>query len=581
MKLFDITLNGPADGAEELFVKGGENTGGAIAPCGGTASFETYFNLLPHAKYREYCGLDSAELHLDAVGIYAVKFYHRKPNGEKVCLAEHPCSGRCALPLPFPEGGGYTFFEVTGNCTISGGSWQARPKNTRRVKIAVVICTYRREQYVAANLARIAGGIAQDGIWKERLHVYVVDNAGTLDENGICGLPEGGFFEIVKNRNLGGSGGFARGMYEADGDGTFTHILLMDDDVSFDFALLKRTWSLLSCLTEEHSDAAVGGAMLVMERPCVQHEFGGKFDGLIFRSVNGGLDMREAANLLRNERAPRPDYNAWWYCCMPASCVREYGLPMPFFIKGDDVEYGMRAAKEFILSSGIAVWHRSFAAKYTGTLEYYIKRNGAAVAALRTNSGAFKAAVRYAYFMFKSLTLKNYDCAELIFRAYRDFAAGPEFFLSADSADLNREISAHAQPFAPREEIEKIFGGKPELPVVKREKRHSLAACFLMFLENYLPAFMFSKKTGLTDAGAPRAYDCFMKKTVVHLDRESGRGLVLKLDAKRRRKLRRAAYRAFFGILFGYRRIKKSYRSGEREMCSRENWERMFFKEDE
>ena len=92
---------------------------------------------------------------------------------------------------------------------------------------------------------------------------------------------------------------------------------------------------------------------------------------------------------------------------------------------------------------------------------------------------------------------------------------------------------------------------------------------------------MFSKKTGLTDAGAPRAYDCFMKKTVVHLDRESGRGLVLKLDAKRRRKLRRAAYRAFFGILFGYRRIKKSYRSGEREMCSRENWERMFFKEDE
>ena len=578
MKLFDITLGNQIDGSGELFVKGGEQINGGIATGGGTASFETYFNLLPHAKYREYCGLNGAELHLDAEGEYTVHFYLRKLSGERVCLAEHGCSGRCALPLPFPEEGGYLFFEVTGECKIFGGSWQARPENTRRVKIAVVICTYRREQFVLANLKKIGEGIESGGEWAERLHVYVIDNAGTLDKSGISGVPAD-VFEIVKNRNLGGSGGFARGIYEADNNGTFTHILLMDDDVSFDFALLKRTWSLLSCLTERHSEAAVGGAMLVMENPVLQYEFGGRFDGLVFKSLNGGLDMRETGSLIKNERAPVPNYNAWWYCCMPASCAKKYGLPMPFFIKGDDVEYGMRAAKEFILTSGIAVWHKSFAAKYTGTLEYYIKRNGAAVAALRTNSGALKAAVRYAYFMFKNLTLKNYDCAELIYRAYRDFSAGPEFFLSADSAELNQEIAAHAQVFAPREEIQKIFGGEPKLPVIKREKRHSLAACFLMFLENYLPAFMFSKKTGLTDAGLPRAYDCFMKKTVVHLDRESGRGLILQLDTKRRKKLRRAAYRAFFGILFNYKKLKKRYRMRGQEMCSRENWERMFFKE--
>lgn len=60
---------------------------------------------------------------------------------------------------------------------------------------------------------------------------------------------------------------------------------------------------------------------------------------------------------------------------------------MPFFIKGDDVEYGMRAAEELILMSGIAVWHQDFAGKYTGILEYYIKRNLAIVSSLWCDAG--------------------------------------------------------------------------------------------------------------------------------------------------------------------------------------------------
>ena len=92
-----------------------------------------------------------------------------------------------------------------------------------------------------------------------------------------------------------------------------------------------------------------------------------------------------------------------------------------------------------------------------------------------------------------------------------------------------------------------------------------------------LPAFAFSDKAGVTDAGFPRASDCFLKRTVVHLERESGRGYVFRLDTKRRRRLRREAYKIFFGMLFCYRKLRKDYRENEQKMYSAENWRRMFF----
>ena len=573
MILFEITLGNTISGAEQLFIKNAAySAAGGSVYVNGTASFETYFNLLPHDTYREYCGVNKAVLNLRAKGRYRADVYWRKKNGARVPVASLDCEGDASVPFAFPKAGGYTFFEIesAGGCKIYGGDWSCEGEEKRYPRIAIIICTYRRESFVERNLAMLREALSREPEWAARLHVFVVDNAGTL--------PAGkGFYDVIKNRNLGGSGGFARGMYEADRAGGFTHMLLTDDDIRLDFSVIKRTWRLLAALEREHAGASVGGAMLVLEEPTVQYEFGGRFDGLMFRSINGGLDMRETASLLKNAHAPEPNYNAWWYCCMPASCVPEHGLPMPFFIKGDDVEYGLRAAERFILSSGIAVWHSDFKNKYNGTLEYYIKRNGAVVAALRSRSGALKAAIRFAYFIFKNLTLKNYDCAELICAAYRDFTGGYKFFTSADPARLNERLRAGAPSPLPEDEICKLCGGPPRLKQPKSQKRHSLAACFLMFLENYLPAFAFSDKAGVTDAGFPRASDCFLKRTVVHLERESGRGYVFRLDTKRRRRLRREAYKVFFGMLFCYRKLRKDYRENEQKMYSAENWRRMFF----
>lgn len=578
MKVFTVKFGNNLSGAEKLFVKGGRydpKSEQLYVAAGDAADFESFFNLLPHPEYTKYCGLNKAVLEIKADGKYRTDIFERLQGGEcrTICSCECDGDSLTEVDLTANARGDYTFFKITAltDCTLHSGAWLAGKPAERQVKTAVIICTYRREGYVSANMMRMADALAAQPEWREKLHFFIVDNACTLE------LESGGFYTVIKNRNLGGSGGFARGMYEAAKDPSFTHLLLMDDDIYFDFNVLERTCNMLALLTEEHKNASVGGAMLVLERPWMQYEFGGRFDGLIFRSLNCDLDVRKPESLIKNEHAPTPNYNAWWYCCMPADCVKKYGLPMPFFIKGDDVEYGLRTIDELILTSGLAVWHQSFENKYTGTLEYYIKRNGAIVAALGSQSGGLKAAIRFAYFMFKNLALKNYDCVELIYRAYRDFKSGGEFFLTADSEKVNEELRAHSQKFAEPAEIEAICGGKPQLKKPKVHKRHSLFDCMLIIIENYMPAFLFSAKPGVTSAGLPRTRDCFMKRTCVQYDEVTGRGLVFTLDKKRRRKLRGLTFRVFFGMLFGYRKIKKQYKKNMAAMCSARNWERMFF----
>ena len=59
----------------------------------------------------------------------------------------------------------------------------------------------------------------------------------------------------IANRNLGGAGGFARGLIAAE-DGGFTHCLFMDDDAAFQMENLIRSFAFLRLA--RNPDAALG-----------------------------------------------------------------------------------------------------------------------------------------------------------------------------------------------------------------------------------------------------------------------------------------------------------------------------------
>ena len=99
--------------------------------------------------------------------------------------------------------------------------------------------------------------------------MFVVDNGRTLPAVELSDE----LVTVIPNNNVGGAGGFARGMISAlEDERSFSHVLLMDDDVRMSPESIKRTFNLLSLVSDAYSDAFINGAMLKLSEPDVQYE---------------------------------------------------------------------------------------------------------------------------------------------------------------------------------------------------------------------------------------------------------------------------------------------------------------------
>ena len=582
MKLFNLLFGCELEGTEKLFYQGGAaydaERKSLRFQAGETASFETYFNLFSYAKYRKYCGIQNANVRFEGTGSFLAEFFCRTQSGNTLPLQTVKFTDSYTVRLDISElpDKGYLYFTLTAEseAELTGGSYLADTNNDNPVKIGLVICTYKRETFVKNNLKRLLAGIAAEPEWGNVLHVFVIDNAKTLE------LPENEYYTVVPNKNLGGSGGFTRGITEVCKDPSFTHFLLMDDDIHFEFETLKRTAYLLRALSDEYRSATVGGSMLYLDKPTVQHEFGGYFTGLQYIARNSLLDMTETDNLIENEDPPKANYNAWWYTCMPTDTMQKYSLPLPLFIKGDDVEYGIRCIDQLILMSGLSIWHQDFSLKYNAALEYYGKRNELILAAIHFNAGRWNLSVKLLYMVFIQLVLKRYYCAELILDAYRDYFKGYQFLIDTDMTQRNTEIMARQPKFYSKDELENTYSLDLNTVVEKKtvkKKRRNIFRFILLTMESFLPAFLFKKQPIAANANSNRAAPLFLRKTSVHYDPYREQGYVCELDTKSRRKIRSETFKMLFFILFHQKKTRKEYQRHYLETCSLEEWNRKFY----
>lgn len=577
MVLFNLQFGGGPAGTRALYYNGEAVPcagGGLSFRAGDTASFDTYFNLFSHAKYARYCGIGACTLVLHGEGRFFARFFRAGSAGEEE-FAAFEFTGELSAPLDLAalpqEGFIYCTLTALTEGRIFSGYYAAQPPCVREVRLAAVICTYRREAFTQETVRRLCEAMQTDPAWAERLHIFVADNGGTLR------MPRSPLYTLLPGRNLGGTGGFTRGMLAALDDGSFTHVLLMDDDILFSFETLARTYRLLCCLLPEYEEATLGGGMLTLEKPTVQYEAGGYYNGFHLRSCGHGLDLTERASLLEGEGESGANFAAWWYCCMAAETIRANGLPLPFFIKSDDIEYGIRCRKEILLFNGIGVWHQDFAGKYNAALEYYIRRNEAVTAILHFTPHKARPKFALLYHVFKQLTLKRYDSAELIVRAYEDFLRGPQFFLKTDAEALNAEILAARAPTLTQAQLHERFPSL-ELADPPPAKRLPVFLRAFLLIENFLPAFCFRKAPVVLPEHDTPVAKAFLRRTAVHYNSAAGQGRVCELDTKRRRELRRRTWKLFFAFLSRYKTLKLSYISHFLQLSSRRQWEKQFRK---
>lgn len=407
-----------------------------------TVSFDTYYNAFFYSKYLVYTQVRSVNAVIEVSGMCQIDLILTDQKGCTKVLEtkENPGPKNVMvfqkIALSDLSAGGMLFLKVTGlseQAVVYRGHWKGDIPTEHDVMLAIIICTYMREEYVKRNIQLLRQTVLAD---LKDVELFVIDNGRTLEPQ------EKAKFHILPNRNYGGSGGFTRGIIEAYEKG-FTHVLLMDDDIRFEPETIYRTIKLLKTAKRSERPLMIGGAMLIEDDPTIQFESGAFYMDGKLRPIGQNLDLSKVASLLENDRERHVQYNAWWYCSFPIAMMEQIGLPLPFFIKSDDVEYGLRAKADILLLNGIGVWHAAFSRKYSSHLEYYIKRNELIVSALhRKDEGGGKAVWKIVRASGKALLKEEPSTVRFLLLAVKDFMEGPAFFERTDEEELNKKLLA-------------------------------------------------------------------------------------------------------------------------------------------
>ncbi len=420
------------------------------------AGFDTYFNGFSVDKWKKYTMLDQLYVRLVLSGKVKVTLYARQKLHERVMtkiMSETivEASVRQAFDFAFDwdSARGMLAFELEaldGDGAFYGGAYRSRTARgkMRDVTLGAGICTFHREAFVKKNLRVLLDEIInqKDSVLYGHLEVFISDNGRSLDAAEAAD----GHLHLYPNRNVGGAGGFTRCLLEMKKSAAqtgVTHALLMDDDIVIEPQVLERTYMLLALRKEACQDLCVGGAMLRLDEQAVQFEAGAVWhaDTGMMHPLKSGLDLRSCENCLDNEMEEYANYNAWWYCCFPLAAASDDNLPLPLFIKMDDVEYGVRNIKHLVLMNGICVWHEPFEHKYASSLEYYNVRNRLVNCALHSNAyHALTLQRQMLAFCLREITYYRYQNVDLYLRGIRDFLKGPRWLMRQDAEKLHQEL---------------------------------------------------------------------------------------------------------------------------------------------
>ncbi|MEP7113245.1 MAG: glycosyltransferase [Ilumatobacteraceae bacterium] len=216
------------------------------------------------------------------------------------------------------------------------------------------------------------GAAVQDGGSLEGVlgRVVVVDQAMSV----LTESPEfravsellGGRLRVIRQQNLGRSGGLTRGLHEGLEDSRITHVALLDVDAMTQPESLAYAWAFTQAARRP---MLVSGHMFDVAAPTTPCRL--------------NLDLAHSPVSDHNSLGPAGsvDFQPSSMCLIPRAVVDDIGLPLPFYRTWDDVEFGLRAKAAGFVSvvlPGTASWQEHLdadAAAESGWQAYFLIRN--------------------------------------------------------------------------------------------------------------------------------------------------------------------------------------------------------------
>jgi GT2 family glycosyltransferase len=556
--------------------------GGAVLADGGALSFDTSFGVFAAGRWRRVSQVNNLSVSVCASGIGIAEVVVVNGKTESVVATAQlprgegsPTSVMLNVPDLQASANGTYYVRVTaigGEVCMTGGEWVTQDAPRHEVRMSLSITTFNRQEYVRKTVHNVLGLVRDTAALNGKVRVLVVDNAQNVTFDAAADAP----LTVIPNGNLGGAGGFARGLIELRKAGWATHVLFMDDDITLEPEAIVRTMSLFAYAKDAR--LCVHGAMLSEERPWLQFEAGSQYSWRSIyplQALGREDDMRERSVAVQDAAEVPFDYTAWWYTAFPINITNEN--PLPVFVRGDDVAFGlMHTGKHSITLNGVIVWHADFGLKNNPSSLFYESRNLALVDTLVFDKHTWwNLAYRFSSFGFRNLFSMRYASTEYMLRGLNAYLAGPAEWMKIDHAALHDELRVCAE--------EKPAPLSAELAAITpRQPRHKALRAFgflfaVVLVGGYIvPKPLRLKKYGVGPIDARAVGVATLRNRILYRHDRIADGYTVERDAKRFFKLLREVVKSIFMIATSYKRLKREYREAYPTMVSNAAWEERF-----
>lgn len=498
-----------------------------LVPRHKVAYFDTFFNAFSIKKWKKYTTLTSLFLRVNIIGRGTITVRH-KENGVIRVLKQIDFKSSCNISdeieidiskINF----GYIYVEwQSDEDSVLNGFEFLTKDHVSKSSMALVITTYNRKEAVTKTINRINKTLLTQSEFKDRFKLIVVNNGEAINH------PSGNGIIVINNENLGGSGGFMRGLIEAGKINDVKHVIFMDDDGSCEIESICRTHAFL--LMAKDKNTVVTGCMLFEDNPAIIHESGAIWhrDFLHYPDKHY-LDAREIDSLDTFDNERKIGYGGWWFFAFNINAIEYYSFP--FFVRGDDLLFGYMHKKHNIVTlNGVASWQMDFERKIS-VLNSYLNFRTVAVPALISKRKF--AALLLSVFFVREVFLASFSCryelARAMIMSYNDCLSGREFWEdNVDLLEIRKRINAitHNEKF--NVEGIDIVNGCVDYPCSGKEKAiYKFFRCITLN-GHLIPAFFLIKKPIVVDYRHyhPTKFS-FRRITIYHLNIENGKLLKL------------------------------------------------------
>lgn len=537
-----------------------------------SVTFDTFFNSFSVGVWKRNTSIEQLKCQLFGDGSFIIKFGLYRIGHAHKWLSEQTITltnDGTIIDMPFwpslEDGLLYLQMIALSDGEFRAGHYLTDSQPKREVKLGIVITHFNRKKYVLPAIHRIETELLDDKYFDKKIDLIVVDNSQNIEDHEAGIKPH-----IIPNKNLGGSGGFTRGLLYLE-DNEYTHCLFMDDDASCEVESIRRTYSLLQYA--KNDNIAIAGSMLRELEPYRLFEKGAMFNGLC-QPLKSGLDMRSVADLLfADQKTAQPDYGGWWFFAFKISEVKHYAFP--FFVRGDDIMFGLTNRFQIESINGVCCWGDDFGLK-SGPMPIYLDtRNHLLQLILVKHDSLYKFIRVASQFYFASAFSYNYATARAVILALKNIQEGPNFWLNnLDMGLIRKEIMS----YQPQEKMEPIDRSNYH-PVYKHKKETKLRSLIRWgTLNGYLlPSFLLKKQTVFQHKNfRGKLRDIFRYESVIYEYEPLSLGYIAKIDKKLFFSLTIKFMKEIISIILNFNKIKSDYKNNFEYMTSRKLWEDIY-----